>query len=272
MSDEVMNFIQGDLILRYVKSDTELEFNGIHNNNYVIVICFGGRAEIEYSNKIYLMKSGDIFLADRREEYKISYGGVESEFIEIRFQAKFFHNLDKEIDLIMPFYKKEVLKIINMYADKNDYQSVINHILKALRNKKSRAFVLSAVLDLLCQINYSFESNDDFIPVVYDTNYTKIAKYVDSHLFEKITIKSVAENVFLSPKCVTNTVKRINKMTFHEWIIHKRLYEAKYLVAKNYHSLSEIASLYGFETYSTFYRAFKDKFGISPSEYRKQKA
>ena len=270
MSNNNMNFVQSDLLLRYVKSDKAICFDGIHNNNYVIVLCLGGRIKIEYSNRIYFMKSGDIFLADRREEYQIYYGGIESEFLEIRFQAKFFHNLDKEIDLLMPFYKKEALKIINMYSDENNYQSIIDHIFKELVNKKSRAFILSAVLELLCEINYSFENNDDFTPVVYDTNYTKIAKYVDSHLFEKITIASVAENVFLSPRCITNTVKRIRNMTFHDWITEKRLYEAKYLVAKDFHSLNEVAMLFGFETYSTFYRAFKEKFGISPSEYRKQ--
>ena len=98
MSNNNMNFVQSDLLLRYVKSDKAICFDGIHNNNYVIVLCLGGRIKIEYSNRIYFMKSGDIFLADRREEYQIYYGGIESEFLEIRFQAKFFHNLDKETE------------------------------------------------------------------------------------------------------------------------------------------------------------------------------
>ena len=83
-----------------------------------------------------------------------------------------------------------------------------------------------------------------------------------------MTIKDVAEKLFISPRCITNTMRRINNCTFHEWIEKRRIYEAQFRVRDNYFGLHQAASICGFDTYSTFYRAFKKEYGVSPKQYR----
>lgn len=268
--NEQITFVQNDLILRYADNDFNYFFNGGHNSYYIIIVCFSGKVEIKYKDKIYIMRNGDVFLAGKRENFLVNYGGEPTEFLEIRFSEIFFHKLDKEYDLINPFYNKDVMKIMNFKDKSQEFISAINSVKKALLHRKPRAFVLSSLSLLLCEINYEFEESAYQISNLGTTNYTKIANYVDNHIFEKITIQSVADAVFLSPRCITNTVKRICGLSFHQWITEKRLVDAKYAVSAGHHSLTEIASIYGFETYSTFYRAFIKKFGMTPKEFREK--
>ena len=47
----------------------------------------------------------------------------------------------------------------------------------------------------------------------------------------------------------------------------KRLIVCKEAILNN-HSISKEYQMFGFKDYSSFYRAFKKEFGISPKEYR----
>ena len=270
MADDRLHFYQSDLHILYYNDIVKGRQDVRCQSEYYIVILLSGKIQLEYLDKLYIMKPGDTFLADKRENFTINYTDTFSEFVEIRFAGKPFHTVDKEFDILRPFYNKKRLKIFNIKNCTQDYNTCIKRLIGVLKKRRSRAFVFAAVLDLICEINYIFESGNTNGDINENNNFTKIVQYVDTHLFEKITIKSVAENTFISPRCITDTVKRVCGVTFHEWIESRRLAESKYRVRDNFMSLNEVASFCGFDTYSTFYRAFKKQFGISPKEYRKQ--
>ena len=57
--------------------------------------------------------------------------------------------------------------------------------------------------------------------------------------------------------------------TLHNYINNKRLIKANELI-RNGISMSEAAQQCGFNDYSSFVRAFKRQFGLSPKNYLKQ--
>ena len=54
-----------------------------------------------------------------------------------------------------------------------------------------------------------------------------------------------------------------------KWLTNKRLKHAKMLLKTTNQSITEIALNSGFENVSHFSRIFKEKFGLSPLQYRK---
>ena len=59
-------------------------------------------------------------------------------------------------------------------------------------------------------------------------------------------------------------------ISLYRYITQRRLIAAKLLIGEN-HPLEEVARRVGFLDYSTFYRAFKQEYGISPRQFaRKQ--
>jgi AraC-like DNA-binding protein len=79
----------------------------------------------------------------------------------------------------------------------------------------------------------------------------------------------------LIPEMATNrtylfeALKAVTGKTPMEFITHLRLDEAKRLLDNSVLTIESIATECGFNTTSTFYRQFRDRYRITPSEYRK---
>ena len=59
-------------------------------------------------------------------------------------------------------------------------------------------------------------------------------------------------------------------MTYHEFITAQRFIQVQDMVRETDRPFNKIAEICGFDTYSTFYRTYKNYFGITPSEDRKK--
>ncbi len=96
----------------------------------------------------------------------------------------------------------------------------------------------------------------------------QISDYVDSHLAQRITLKSVAAHCGVSVSTVTQLFQKKAGVTFHKFLTQRRMEAAQKLIHAGM-PLEEAGRLAGYTDHSTFYRAFKQTFGISPREYRK---
>ena len=95
----------------------------------------------------------------------------------------------------------------------------------------------------------------------------QITSLVDEHLMEKLTLKEVAAYCGVSVSTVTQLFQKRSHTTFHGFITERRLELAKGLIAAGT-PLEQVGKEVGYRDHSTFYRAFRTRFGISPREYR----
>lgn len=96
----------------------------------------------------------------------------------------------------------------------------------------------------------------------------QVLAYVEQHLSEKITLADVARHFFISESTVTQTFRKKMGISFYRCVTQWRLIAAKVLIEKGI-PMEAVAEQVGFSDYSSFFRAFKQEFGISPRQYRK---
>jgi len=96
----------------------------------------------------------------------------------------------------------------------------------------------------------------------------QVLAYVEQHLSEKITLSDVARHFFISESTITQTFRKKMGISFYRCVTQWRLIAAKALIEKNI-PLVAVAEQVGFSDYSSFFRAFKQEYGISPRQYRK---
>ncbi len=96
-----------------------------------------------------------------------------------------------------------------------------------------------------------------------------IMAYVNKNYRSKITLDDIATLTYFSPIYCDTVFKRETGQSIIDFLIDKRIEEAKKLMLGNIHRLSKISELVGFTDYNYFSRVFKKRTGYTPSSYVK---
>ena len=94
-------------------------------------------------------------------------------------------------------------------------------------------------------------------------------QYVSNHVREKMTVPTVAQQVDVSPSYLTALFHKHLHISPGEYIRRVKLQESKEMIRENRLNFTEIAAALEYSTVHHYSRQFKEKFGITPSEYAK---
>jgi signal transduction histidine kinase/DNA-binding response OmpR family regulator len=98
----------------------------------------------------------------------------------------------------------------------------------------------------------------------------KVFAEVKAHLEdEQFGVDKLAESVAMSPTHLNRKLNQLINQTAGKLIRHSKLDYAAALLEKQAGNISEIAFRIGFSDVSNFTHSFKEKFGVTPSEYAK---
>lgn len=96
----------------------------------------------------------------------------------------------------------------------------------------------------------------------------EVVKYIRENYNRDLTVKILAEHVFLTPTYLSYLFKRMTGQTISEYITGTRIEKSKaYLVNKRL-KLFEVAKCVGYSDPNYYAKTFKRMIGLNPSEYR----
>ncbi len=97
----------------------------------------------------------------------------------------------------------------------------------------------------------------------------KISSYIQS--FYKIaSLSELASILKMSAPYVSKLIKDLFGATFTELVCERRFSEAEQLLLHSDLPITEIADAVGYDNNSFFHRRFRERYGISPSKWRKE--
>lgn len=98
---------------------------------------------------------------------------------------------------------------------------------------------------------------------------TEILDFVENHLDDwTLNAETVARQFAISERKVQNVARQSGEASFSAYLQRKRMLRAAQLLVETNLPVSDIGSRSGYNISSTFFKAFKRMYGISPSEYR----
>lgn len=97
--------------------------------------------------------------------------------------------------------------------------------------------------------------------------FSQICDYIHSHLEDDLSLDVLAEKFYVSKYYVAHCFKENMGESTHQYILKARLHATKSSILSGM-PLNEVATNYGFANYTTFFRAFKKEFGISPRDFK----
>ncbi|MNX33121.1 Sensor histidine kinase TodS [compost metagenome] len=89
---------------------------------------------------------------------------------------------------------------------------------------------------------------------------------------ENFNVDDIAKSIGISRVQLYRKVKALLGCSITDYILSRRLKKASYLLINESYSISEITYMVGFSTPNYFSTVFKGKYGLSPTEFKKNKS
>ncbi|WP_163835553.1 AraC family transcriptional regulator [Spartinivicinus ruber] len=102
----------------------------------------------------------------------------------------------------------------------------------------------------------------------YQQKLTPLIRYLESHFNEPLNLTKVAKIACLSPYHFHRIFKAVMGETLSEYIRRLRLQAAADDLFKKQSTVTEVALNYGFSSSQSFAKAFRQHFGLTPTETR----
>lgn len=106
----------------------------------------------------------------------------------------------------------------------------------------------------------------------YSAHLSRVLQHIREHYREPISLGGVAADIGLSPGHLGRVFRSQLRMGFRSYVNAVRIDEAKRLLRGTSTPIGDVAAACGFLDQSYFAQAFRSIVGMSPSEYRLQKA
>lgn len=292
MKDNPNDGIQ--VYLRRVSGSSNPPLSPLHRHMMVqINYVTRGKLLHEINHQQFDLVKGDIFIIPPYIPHQlIPVGNLDFEIIELEFVPEFifgnvpgsYANMDINSSLfdfsyIEPFLvtEKNVKPRLNLSGKEQLLiEELLDEIFSEYTDKKD-SFLLAIkadLLKLLVLVGRCFQANikDDNTAQLFthhrDAMMSAIS-YTDAHFADPITIEYVSRVAMLSQSYFSYLFKMITNKTFVEYLTSLRLEHAMDMLKNTDRQVVDICYESGFKSVNHFNRAFKNKVGISPTQYRK---
>lgn len=99
-----------------------------------------------------------------------------------------------------------------------------------------------------------------------------IENYILTHYAEDITLDTLSTLTYMNKYYLVHTFKKYKGISPINFLIEKRILEAKSLLETTNYSIAQISDIIGFSSQSYFSQIFRKETGLTPLQYRKTKS
>lgn len=259
--------------------DKQAEEHTFHYHGFnKIVIFISGNVTYVIEGKYYKLSPWDILFVSSNEIHKPIIDPNEYyERIIIWVNSNYLKNHSTDDSDLLTCFHTAAKEKHNLFRLSSDNINIIRDTLfsleKAIRERDFGGKLLqnSYFVQLIVYLNRLMirtKTKKDEKDIHYDERIVNILTYINENLDGNLSIDSIASRFYINRYYLMHNFKNQTGYTIHNYISQKRLAKAAALVKKGLQA-TNVSEQCGFQDYSSFVRAFKKNFGLSPKQYYK---
>lgn len=233
------------------------------HDTYEIFCLLTGDADYCVEGNRYPLQCGDLMLMRKGEVHIFQLrSAAPYERIYINFDIPdVLEFLDAE-DLLCVFNDRPLGKYNHYPASllpNNHWQEYMDSICRQTDQRKQLCYLLPLLRDLNDRMDAvktapALSEKDHAAPII---------RYINDHLTDELSLEMLSQRFYISKTHLLRLFKKATGTTVWEYITIKRLFLARERITSGLQP-TDVYSQCGFKDYTTFFRAYKQHFGVSP--------
>jgi len=239
-----------------------------------------GSVKHAVGNRLYFLKAGDLLLINKEVQHKVEHEDFVRNPVHrvvVRFETSLIpkKNFDRKVSPLGFLQNTAAIRITLNKGDRAEATYLFNKLLNEMiiQNLGYRNLVVNYLLTFLVLTNRAFKSVDRKAEPQEGSGrktvetIDQVLTYIENNLSSKLSLRDLANKASLSLFHFSRLFKNVTGWAPHQYIMNKRILEAKSMLSNTDEKVTSISYKLGFEL-SSFINTFKKESGVTPSQYR----
>ena len=255
-----------------------------HRHNYVemVYMCCGQTTHILGKNDRVVLREGDLLFLNQNAEQEILPASENDIAVNFLILPAFFDRSFSAVgseNLLRDF----LLSTLSGSSSNPDYlvfragdlipvQNLIENLIWTLLFRRGATNTINRTTMELLLMNLSVfaENMDRSDPTHAERNLVfSVLQYIDNH-YRDGSLSEIAETLHEPTYALSRLLKKQTDSNFKELLQQRKLQQAAYLLEETPLPVENILVAIGYDNSSYFYRRFREKYGLTPKEYRRK--
>lgn len=270
---------EGQLIAVYPHYKHQTTREHRHNFVEIMYVCEG---EITHriDGKEIVMQKGDILLMNQWVKHCVKETGDNDIGVNFITLPEFFDIPSKMLraNNVLTEFLVNILREHHQTADylffrlgeDQKIKNLVENMIESMLSEEKADDILnqySMGLIFLYLMNHIENLTTKSLKDPKSVMVQSILNYIDLH-YKTANLTKIASDFKQSVSVLSRIIKQKTGYTFQELLRQKRFEKATSLLVETNLTIEEVVLAVGYENQSYFYRKFKEKYGMTPREYR----
>ena len=270
-------YIDDDLLLFEKFGDVPFPEEAVRVQCLFLALCTNGKAQYSVDTRERQVTAGDAIIINEGQVVSNCMFSRDCNGIAIMMSYDFFREIISDIhELSSLFLFSRTHPVFHLHKNETktllEYFYLIQEKVEETTHHFRRELVTSLIKSLIYDMSnaiYRIQQLGNGKKTRAESIFTEFIKLVEQNFREERRVSWYAEQLCITPKYLSETIKVISKRTPNEWIDNYVILEMRVLLKNSTLSIKEIAQTMHFPNQSFLGKYFKEHVGMSPSEYRK---
>ena len=270
-------YMTDGLILTDRISEAPIPQSSTRLNFILMAMCKKGKAQYSIDTRQQVVKPGDLMFVSERHVIDNYEASPDFECLCIMLTTEYYHGFVQDVknvsslllfsmnNPVVPLTSKEIQVFTNYFETIRKKMADTNH---HYRSPLVKALLLAMFYDM-SNVIYRVERQGNRKHTRAEAIFANFIRLLEENFRTQHRVSWYAEQLCITPKYLSEIVKKISLRTPNDWIDSYVILEARVLLKNTTKSIKEITDELNFPNQSFLGKYFKEHVGVSPSEYRK---
>jgi xylan 1,4-beta-xylosidase len=242
--------------------------------NFRFLLVLEGNVLINTSQGSFRLHEEDLVMLNSYEPYTLYHGEVENKLLSLEVGMEYLSSFFPEVSALW----FNVNSVQDSGASMTELKGHLALIMKRLMDSEKGYELLLArdIHGLMYHVYTNFQRKSERTCNLNGkprqaSRMSDIMKYIDGNIHRDVKLHEVAEAAGISTYYLSRIIKENLGMNYVDYKNFLRLEKASRSLISGNRKVTEICYESGFSSINSFNRTFKEYFGVSPSEYRKDR-